>query len=418
LADSYGISLNGSCPSPVWWKRTPAGDNNVLLINARPGAELNLHTRALQITPGYYDSDGFQNYDLTGIERSHPISLLNDFTLESLLTYVSNGFEEYSKLSSDYFYPKPGSLGDDGDISKLKYTGTNNQIKTSGVYAYWENYLETLNDPYTTITGVKYLDKSRINFKINSFSIVSGGPQPLDINRNFILTGKCVVSGEFGYDSQAESAVYTEGLYLQDHSENYPLTGFYVPKFLSDVMLRIPSQVSGTPEAPIKAAPSRCLTRANVEHVLVSGNQYVSHLNEDPYNYNKFIVPAMSDLTVLNIASAPEEVGLEKVLDNDGFIYPNSTFLLSASIAQHLGTSFNDSLNIPNSPKLYYVQDIKQFYDSSVTDAVINSGYFVSSDRGTQSTLDQNADLSGFWGPANARYNSFKMGIYKLSGST
>jgi hypothetical protein len=418
LADSYGISLNGSCPSPVWWKRTPAGDNNVLLINARPGVELNLHTRALQITPGYYDSDGFQNYDLTGIERSHSISLLNNFTLESLLNYIPTGFQEYSKLSSDYFYPKPGSLGDGGDISKLRYTGTNNQIKTSGIYAYWKDYLKTLDDPYTTVTGVKYLDKSRINFRVNSFRIISGGPQPLDINRNFKLTGKCVVSGEFGYDSQAESAVYTEGLYLEDHSKNYPLTGFYVPKFLSDVMLRIPSQVSGKPESPIEAAPSRCLTRANVAHILVSGNQYVSHLGEDPYNYNKFIVPAMSDLTILNIASAPEEVGLEKILDNDGFIYPNSTFLLSASVAQHLGTAFNDSLNIPNSPKLYYVQDIKQFYDSSVTDAVINSGYFVSSNRGTQSTLDQNADLSGFWGPINAKYNSFKMGIYKLSGST
>ena len=421
-ADNYGISLNGNCYfGEVWWTRQPENDNFVTLLSLRPGFDLSLHTRALRLTPGYYDvTSECVKYDLTGMERVYNLPISGDYLFDSIIkAFNSTGFEEYSSYSSDYYYPKPGYFGDDGNINKLKYTGTNPSstaqiLKSSGLFEYWKDFVKATNDPSIWVTGVKYLDKSRINFKINSIKLTNAGSQPFDAHRELVLTGSCTISGEFGYDSQAESAVFSEGVFLEDHSTNYPLTGFYVPKFVSDVLLRIPNNIIQTPESPILPAPSRCLTRENIPIILESGNVYVPHLTQEPYNYNKFIVPALSDLSSMNLDT--EEVGLEKVFANDGYIYPNSTFLLSAALAQHLGTNYETTLNIPNAPQVYYVKQAYQFYDSAVTDAVLNSGYFIKNKPGGKNTLTQLEDSSGILAPEGASYRLSVLGIYKRSG--
>jgi len=419
-ADSYGITPLCDGINVTGYSRTPKDDNYVFELNSRFGTELSLHTRALNFSPGYFERrvisnvnpwiSNFEEYDLTGIEKYNQMAN-SSFDIKSLLTsYISTGFEQYSYLYSDYLYPMPGSLGDLYNPASIRYTGSLNEIKSSGIYSYWISYLKSKKDPSFILSSYKYLDKARVNFKINSVKITKYGEQPLDIDQSLKFSGKCIVSGEFGYDSQAESSIFTEGVFLQDNSQNYPLTEFYMPNYVSDVMTRLPLFKSGTASAPIEYAPSRCVTRKNISKIYPSGNQYIPLLTESPYFYNKFIVSAMSDFSFLN--DGTDEAGFEKTLTNDGFIYPQSTFLLNASLAQHKNTPYEAFLDIPNSPKIYYVEDIKQFFDSSVTDSAINSGYFITSTRGPQVQLTQDIDSSGFLAPNGATYKKYKLGIY------
>jgi len=413
-ADNYGIRVN-NCPpeGQPYWTRNPEDDNYVIVVNNRLGSEFALHTRALGLTPGYYDDrDGnYTYYDLTGMEKYNSFENLS-YDLDSILSLSSsNGFEQYSYLYSDYLYPIPTSFGDDGNLNAIKYTGANNAILSKGISQYWKDYLMSQANPSLRVTGYKYVDKSRLNFRVNTVSKTNYGPQPVQLNGAFKLVGNCIVSGEFGYHSQAESAVYTEGVFLKDHSNPTDIAEFYLPSFVSDIMFRSPLVESGTALSPLESAPSKCVTRQNISQISNAGNVYVSHLTNAPYNYNKFIVPALSDLSLLN--DGKPEVGFEKVLANDGSIFPNATFLLSASVAQHKDTAYDGFVEVPNAPKVYYIQDSRQFYDSSVTDAAVNSGYFMDTGRGTKVNLTQVYDASGFLGPIDAKYSLFKLGIYK-----
>lgn len=424
LADVYGIRLDG-CTPPIHYLRNPELDNFVLEANLKPGTETSLHTRALTCTPGYFDkrddANGFQFFDLTGLERAHIIPNASYNLLAVPGISIATGFQEYFHESSEYLFPQPNDYGPlywtaFDTLSKYPDPLNPGEYKSSGVVNYWKKYLL---DPAhisngTIITGFRYRDKSRINFSVNSIKITKFGGQPIDLDQDIRLTGKCLVSGEFAYHSQAESAVFSEGVFLKDHSANYPLADFYAPSFVSDVLLRLPLVDSGSITSPIDAAPSRCVTRKDISRIRISGNEYIPHLSQSPYNYNKFIVPVLSDLSYLNEEN--DSVGFEKILEDDGAIFPNTSFLINATVAQHKGTNYEQFLNIPDAPKVYYVQDIKQFFDSSVTDAALNSGYFITTGRGTKSTLEQRGDLTGFIGPENAKYSLYKLGLYQASG--
>jgi hypothetical protein len=404
----YGVSPICDGNNILYYLRTPQNDSFVVEFNFRPSSEVSLHTRALTCTPGYFDHDGFQNYDLTGIERAHRIPYSSKDLLSIFNAFISTGFQEYSFDSTDYLFPKPNW----DYASVCSGLDSNGNLTTKGVIAYWTGQI--IANTGLSVTGYAYRERSRLNFKINSIKINKYGPQPVDSHANINLTGRCLISGEFGYDSQAESAVFTEGIYLKDSTPNAPLTGFYAPSFVSDVLYRISGTPSGSPTSPIDYAPSKCVTRKNIAKILPSGNVYIPHLTMAPYYYNRFIVPALSDLTILNPDS--QYAGFEQLLQDDGVIYPNTTFALSATVAQHVGTAYESFLNIPDASKLYYVEDIKQFYDSSVTDAVINSGYFITSGRGPKVFLSQKTDSTGFLGPVGASYKLNQLGLYSGSG--
>ena len=406
FASGYGIDLVGCNTPAAHYQRNPVEDNYIVEVNLRPGIEASIHTRALTITPGYIDSSkgAFVNYDLTGIEQA-----LRVFTsTESLngLVGLSQTFTEYQNIFSDIYWPSPyngvGSFG----------TDSFGNFVNSGLKNYWAQYLTAAANPAIIVSGFQMIDKSRVNFIINSIKVNKFGPQPTDTDRGIVLTGQCFVSGEFGYHSQAESAVFTEGVFLKDAS-NGPLTGFYNPSYASDALLRLPLYQSGTSASPIGLAPTKCVTRQNVAHILQSGNTYIPHLTQSPYFYNRYVVPAMSDLSMLNRDT--EYAGDEAILANDGRVFPNSVFALSASVGQHKGTTYEDFVTIPNKPKDYYVVDIKQFYDSSVTDSVLNAEWFIGTGRGPKVRLTQSIDSTGFSAPANALYSLFKMGMYNTT---
>jgi hypothetical protein len=395
-------------------KRNPSADQSLIELNLRPGFEVALHTRAMNLTPGFYavePQDGqnwFYNFDLTGIERAHRIGGASSSISEAIKAFVTTGFSEYAYESPDYIWPAPG----DDYATICSGMDSRGNATTKGVKYYWQQKVLENGVP---ITGFRFRDKARLNFKINSIKFNKYGSQPIDYEQNIQLTGQCRISGEFGYDSQAESAVFSEGIFLKDVSKNAPLASFYAPSFASDVLLRLPLVESGSPTSPIQPAPSKCVTRVNVPHISNRGNIYAPHLTQGPFYYNRYVVPAMSDLSVLNEGN--DFAGFEQVLANDGTIFPNSVFLLSASISQHTGTPYEPFMRIPNAPKIYYLEDMRQFYDSSVTDAILNSGWFVTTGRGPKVTLNQ-SDASGFMGPLNASYNLWQLGIYDVAEYT
>ena len=421
IANHYGIVLQNACGLSPSYIRTPQNDDVVMQLNLRPEKEISLHTRAMSFTPGNvrrygefyqgYDGD-FTISDLNGSERVRAMNASGISLLSIMDGYSSSSFEEILN-ESDFMFPVPGTIGWSSGYHDVCLYIEESNVKTRGVRYFWESFLRANSSTPYSITGYKFTDKSRLVFKINSIKVSKVGPQPVDIEKSIIATGGCIISGEFGYHSQAESAVFSEGVFLEDHSQDSPSTGFYAPSFVSDVLLRVPLRNSGSATSPIQPAPSKCLTRINVERIQQSGNSYSPLYSQSPHNYNKFIVPAVSDLSILN----PQSVDFEAILTDDGNIYSNSTFLLSASVAQHKGTKYEKFLNIPDASKIYYVEDIRQFYDSLVTDAVYNSGYFMTFGRGRQSQLTQRSDSTGFLAPIGASYQYAKLGLYVTGDS-
>jgi hypothetical protein len=133
----------------------------------------------------------------------------------------------------------------------------------------------------------------------------------------------------------------------------------------------------------------------------ITPDQTYSGINtSSPDNYNKLLWPAMSDLRFLN----PEET-LETLPPDDGNTFLNSTPLISAAQGQKLP---NGQQN-PDNRKIYTVRAQFQMYDSIATDAIINSGYFLTSGHGTQTYLKQ--PDSGVLVPAGTTLTEIEMGL-------
>lgn len=205
---------------------------------------------------------------------------------------------------------------------------------------------------------------------------------PYESHTIVIPSGNCVVSGEMGYLGQADSAIFTEGVSLVDETtDDLIKENLYGPRYVSDTLKRVPffDYPTGDYEHPVLDAPSMMKQRLVSE--IISPEQEYSGINTfSPYNYNKFLWPAYSDLKKLN----PTET-LEDLPPDDGNTFLNSTMLISASQGQDLS---NGTKN-PDCRKVYTVRNQYQLYDSVATDALINYGYFITSGYGFQTQLKQ-----------------------------
>jgi hypothetical protein len=190
-----------------------------------------------------------------------------------------------------------------------------------------------------------------------------------------------MVSGQMGYHSQADSAVFSEGFILQDQTENDLIKeNIYNPYYISDVIKGLSNfnSPSGDFNSPLLSAPSVMKIRGDKSKI--TRDQTYSGINTyAPYNYNKFLWPAISDLKALN----PDET-IEAIAPDDGATYTNSTLLISASQGQTLS---NGGAN-PDNRKKYVVQQQFQTYDSVATDSAINP-QFATSGFGKQVVLQQ-----------------------------
>lgn len=243
---------------------------------------------------------------------------------------------------------------------------------------------------------------SRISFTFEDISI-DYDSLPYETHNIIIPSGDCIVSGEMGYLSQADNTVFSEGFYIKDMTQNDTIKDkLYGPSFVSEVIKRVPffDYPSGDFIHPTLTAPSAMKQRKN--RSLLDIDQTYSGLNSfSPYNFNKLLWPALSDLKVLN----PEET-LESLPPDDGNTYLNDQILISASQGQKLPNGKNN----PNFKKLYVIQNQYQMYDSIATDAIINSKYFITSKFGFETKLDQ--PESGILTTKDTPLSNIKAGLF------
>jgi hypothetical protein len=277
---------------------------------------------------------------------------------------------------SGIFYPTPSSdfedLGTEDALGNIIYPST------ATVQKYWQDYA-IKNNVAITLSG--WREGSRLSFTISNVK-ESFDRIPYNSYRVVIPSGTCVVSGEMGYFGQADNSVFSEGVHLINVTEGDTLKNLYDPQYVSEVIHRVP--IFDGPSGLILLAPSIMKQRQNVSGI-VDGQEYDSLLREPPHHYNKTLWPALSDLETLNQGETIEEIP-----PDDGITFPLSNLMFSASQGQLLP---NGSYN-PNIVKKYAVKSQYQTYDSIATDALINSGFCLTSRRGTNIYLSQDT-MSG-----------------------
>jgi hypothetical protein len=288
---------------------------------------------------------------------------------------------------SGKLYPKP----DETAYAALAITDAyGNVVYPTGVNpeTYWRSVAIHSGVP-VYFSG--YREGSRISFEIYDVQLDFDRP-PYQSFSQVAPSGDCTLSGEMGYYAQADNCIFTEGVYLTNTTFNDTFTSTYNPSYVSDVLIRMPSGYftfpitqSGSGHAPVLVAPSVMKQREYISGI--EDGQSYSYLFRFPTNnYNKLLWPALSDLEILN----PGET-LETIPPGDGDTFSNSTMIFSACQGQKLP----NGLANPIINKTYTVQNIFQLYDSTTTDALINSGKCITSGRGEAVQLSQNGNLSG-----------------------
>lgn len=293
------------------------------------------------------------------------------------------GLYEFTNLGiTGKLYPRP----DETEFAKLSMKDTYGNItydKSVTPENYWRSYA-VKHGITVTISG--YRESSRISFDISNIEVASD-VLPYQSYKLVTPSGNCTISGEMGYYAQADNSIFTEGIHLVNATLNDDFAETYNPSYVSEVLKRVPFftfPVTVSGNVPVLPAPSVMKQREFISGI--SENQTYHYFNKQPpYSYNKLLWPALSDLETLN----PGET-IESIPPGDGNTFDLSSVMFSACQGQPLPNGLANPILI----KTYGVQDIFQLYDSVTTDAWINSGFCITSGRGTRVELSQ-LNLSG-----------------------
>ncbi len=320
-------------------------------------------------------TDWLHNHQLTnnGMERVFSIDHPNGQFTDLVKTHEFVTFSRSGKL-----YPIPDST----EFAEYKSDDEfgNETYFIDGVEEFWRLRTATFSD---TIYSTGWREGSRISFEVVEFEPIYD-TYPYEIDTSIVPSGNCIISGEYGYLSQADNSVFSEGVYLVDRTEKDQIRDkIYGPSYVSDVIKRVPmfNMPSGTFISPVLAAPS--VMKQRKDRFNISPEQTYSGINTAaPANYNKLLWPALSDLRTLN----PDET-IEDLPPDDGNTFLNSTMLISASQGQPLPNGGNN----PDNRKLYIPDVQYQMYDSIATDSAINFKHFITSGFGFETSLKQPA---------------------------
>jgi len=192
---------------------------------------------------------------------------------------------------------------------------------------------------------------------------------PFDTEHLCVPTGSCLIDGEFKYAEQGESAIYSDGCIVRDIT-NDPSSTIYTQDYASEVIKRGEIAIDVPINRSLQQFPSKMISRRNISGF--KNPDFVFEKYYSPDNYNKYVIPALSNFALLN-----GDVSYEATPDDDGFVFPNATILTSASRGQKL----SDGTTNPNFRKRYAIEKQNQFYDTIMGDAIYNSGKLVTSKR-------------------------------------
>jgi hypothetical protein len=227
----------------------------------------------------------------------------------------------------------------------------------------------TITGFWSTRSGVisGWREQSKLVVTISPLIFTDYVALPFDVEHLCESTGNCIINGEFKYLEQGEASVYSEGCILEDIT-NDPVSEIYTKNYASEVMKRSGILIETPINRSLVEFPSKMISRRNVSGF--KNPDWIFERYYSPDNYNKYIVPAISDFAMLN-----GHISYESVPEDDGLIFPNTTMLTSSDRGQRLA----DGTNNPNYRKKYKVIRQNQFYDSIMGDAIYNSGTLMTS---------------------------------------
>ena len=312
----------------------------------------------------------------------------------NIFKYSTSGYLYPSIANNDSYYNSFGTFIDSTSGNSTYFTGwalsgNNAKFDDFGNLIYTNFDVESFWKTYATKTNktVKYLgwrEGSRLSLTIKRV-VIKNDEIPYQTQKQISPSGTCTIQGSLSYKSQADSSIFTEGVYITNINPYPDLDKFYNPSFMSEVLTRLkgkqinPWPVGGM-NAPILPAPSIMIQRRFVPSI-TTDQKYSGIFTAPPYNYNKLLWPAFSDLEILN----PGET-LEVLPPDDGSTFTSSSMIFSASQGQELPNGTSN----PNIAKTYGSRYQFQTYDSMATDAFINSGKCITSRRGTENVLSRN----------------------------
>ena len=323
-------------------------DDKNLIIASITSSGLDLHTDALDLYPNL------------------KTSIVPEDGRVGAGAILENGVPYVSDPQRDIYTRFPNLLLSITGKNDFNFEGTyeiTGQITTGLLY-------EIPNESFTTgsiesyaagsrgvVSGYKELSKVVVTISNLRVPNSSRGVHPYDTVTLIEPKGKCTIEGEFRHKSQEESAIYTEGLVFGDLTPEK----LSPESFASDVIKRSNVTFEDNYGASYVSAPSKMLSRKNISKISGEGkNVFLSQRSEAPENYNKYVIPALSELA----KSWPGST-LESLPPTDGVVYPNIGYI-PYSAAQ--GQEIYDEKN-PNIKNLFKTLVQKQFYDASVVDA-------------------------------------------------
>lgn len=233
------------------------------------------------------------------------------------------------------------------------------------------------------VSGWKETSKVVIN--LSNFQIKDYGPFPNDSYFSMEESGNCQISGFAQYISQAEASIYSEGILMEDVSDDPLRDKLDYPHYASETIKR-PGVSLPYGELPtgewnpdfvdpklkfIFPAPSKMMVRTNEWFIFGTGiENYTPLFGGEPYYYNRYKWPTRSDMSQWNGGS----LSWEGPPAHDKSTYPVSELMISAQAGQPT----------PNQPKQsqfiqrkYALTQHIAFYDGVVLDPTINKEWMV-----------------------------------------
>ena len=242
----------------------------------------------------------------------------------------------------------------------------------------------------TRVSG--WREVSKMTFDIMSCTPMFNGSMPFDTEYLMLASGNAYISGSFKYIEQSESAVFSEGVLFEDVGTDTVKQDYLLPNLVSETMLRRNVSI---PDYPYVLGPSRMLTRRNIHSLTPTFNEE----KNDPQNqFNRYYVPAMSDLRFL------EAPVIEEMPPGDGASFTKGGyFVVSTQIGKVI---YGEKLPIVE--RKYVVTAKKQFYDSVLCNISDNPKLVV---KGKLGAVAPAATLDCY--PEGARIMDVVKGRYK-----
>tara|TARA_R110000824_G_scaffold20545_11_gene77352 strand:+ start:1555 stop:6066 length:4512 start_codon:yes stop_codon:yes gene_type:complete len=245
--------------------------------------------------------------------------------------------------------------------------------------------------------------QSKMELTIENVVWTGHGMLPVDVDYLIQPTGGCTVTGKMAYENLAEQPVYSEGVLLRDTtvgdiSMEY---GAY-PVLISNTLKEHGFSCSTEPNEIIETAPSRQVELGLSGARLISNSTKFNKLNTIEKSYNKYEVISNSDYSYLN--RGDQMPSYESGPEADHQIFTEGNMLFSAQQGQVLEGKRNN----PNIKKIYSIEEQRQYYDGSVTDASIDDR-FTTNIRPVDA---YNQPESDYFVPAGLTFNEIKKGWY------